>query len=176
MAAPLRLLLSGAGAAAGVVENWMLGGIGVLSIVFAGVVVVAAAVFAVLYFRFRVFRGRRGRRRRNSSQLNQGRVEVLESTDIDADRRLVLVRCDRIEHLIMVGGPADLVVENDVKKVRGPGTAAPQAAGASGGLADLLGGSGASASERPSRSAGEHRALAPPRPAPTRHPRPCPPP
>ena len=46
---------------------------------------------------------------------------MLETTIIDAERRLVLVRCDKIEHLIMVGGPADLVVENDVKKVRGPG-------------------------------------------------------
>ena len=36
----------------------------------------------------------------------------------------MLVRCDGIEHLIMVGGPADVVVENDVKKVRGPGAGA----------------------------------------------------
>jgi hypothetical protein len=48
----------------------------------------------------------------------EGRLEVLESTPVDAQRRLVLVRCDNVEHLIMVGGPADLVVESDVRKSR----------------------------------------------------------
>lgn len=50
-----------------------------------------------------------------------GRLEVLESTPVDAQRRLLLVRCDNVEHLIMVGGPADLVVESDVRKSRTAG-------------------------------------------------------
>ena len=55
------------------------------------------------------------------SLSSDGRIEILETTIIDADRKLVLMRCDDIEHLVMVGGPADVVVENDVRKVRGPG-------------------------------------------------------
>jgi hypothetical protein len=98
----------------------VLEGIGVWFLVAVGVLILAAAVIAMLYFRFG-FRQRRTRERGKSGILNQSRVEVLDSTAVDSDRRLVLVRCDRIEHLILVGGPADLVVENDVKKVRGPG-------------------------------------------------------
>ena len=30
----------------------------------------------------------------------------------------MLIRCDNIEHLVMIGGPGDVVVENDVRKVR----------------------------------------------------------
>src|SRR5688572_20319192 len=86
---------------------------------------IVAVVVAAFYWRFRS-KGR-PRSRDRSSLLNQPRVEVLESTAIDAERRLVLVRCDKIEHLIMVGGPADLVVENDVRKVRGPATQPKQA-------------------------------------------------
>ena len=52
-----------------------------------------------------------------------GRLAVLESTPVDGDRRLVLVRCDDVEHLMMVGGPADVVVDSDVRKGRGAGQA-----------------------------------------------------
>jgi hypothetical protein len=147
----------------------MLGGISVLSLVIVGVVVVAAAVLAVLHFRFGVFRHRTGRRHGRSSVPKEGRIEVLESTYVDDDRRLVLVRCDRIEHLIMVGGPADLVVENDVKKVRGPGAPAPKSATAeagraAGGLAESLASTGSPASDRP--AAAERRAVSAPRSAP----------
>ena len=78
-------------------------------------------VLAVLHFRYRIFRRRKGRGRGKSAALSHGRVEVLETKVIDANRKLVLMRCDDIEHLVMVGGPADVVVENDVRKVRGPG-------------------------------------------------------
>lgn len=80
-------------------------------------------VLAVLHFRYRVFRRRRGRGRAKSGVLSNSRVEILETKVIDGGRKLVLVRCDQIEHLIMVGGPVDVVVENDVQKVRGPGAA-----------------------------------------------------
>ncbi len=88
------------------------------------VLALAAAVLAVLHFRFGLFRQRKARGGTQSGILGHSRVEVLESTPVDDERRLVLLRCDRIEHLVMVGGPADLVVENDVKKVRGPGAPA----------------------------------------------------
>jgi hypothetical protein len=47
-----------------------------------------------------------------------GRLALVESTELDSARRLLLVRCDDIEHLILIGGPADLVVENDVRRRR----------------------------------------------------------
>ena len=78
-------------------------------------------VLAVLHFRYRMFRRRKSRGRGKSGALSHARIEILETKIIDAERKLVLMRCDDIEHLVMVGGPADVVVENDVRKVRGPG-------------------------------------------------------
>ena len=94
---------------------------GPLGVAAIAVVAVLLVVLAILHFGFHVFRRRKGKGRAKSGIMSDSRVEVLETTVIDADRRLVLIRCDRIEHLIMIGGPADLVVENDVRKVRGPG-------------------------------------------------------
>jgi len=78
-------------------------------------------VLAVLHFRYRIFRRRKARGRAKSTTLGGSRIEILETKVIDANRKFVLLRCDDIEHLVMVGGPADVVVENDVRKVRGPG-------------------------------------------------------
>ena len=47
----------------------------------------------------------------------QQRLAVLDSAVVDARRRLVLIRRDNIEHLILIGGPTDVVVEPNI--VRG---------------------------------------------------------
>ena len=42
------------------------------------------------------------------------RLGVVESTAINGRRRLLLVRRDNVEHLIMIGGPVDMLVENNI--------------------------------------------------------------
>ncbi len=42
------------------------------------------------------------------------RLGVLEQTSVDGRRKLVLVRRDNVEHLIMTGGPVDVVVETGI--------------------------------------------------------------
>ena len=42
------------------------------------------------------------------------RVGLVESTSLDGRRRLVLVRRDNVEHLIMTGGPVDVVIETGI--------------------------------------------------------------
>jgi flagellar protein FliO/FliZ len=44
----------------------------------------------------------------------QPRLAVIEYATVDARRRLLLVRRDNIEHLMMVGGPTDVVVEANI--------------------------------------------------------------
>lgn len=46
----------------------------------------------------------------------QPRLAVLDATAVDARRRLVLVRRDNVEHLIMIGGPSDIVVERGISR------------------------------------------------------------
>jgi len=46
----------------------------------------------------------------------QPRLAVLDATPVDSRRRLVLVRRDHIEHLILIGGPTDVVIESRIIK------------------------------------------------------------
>lgn len=52
-----------------------------------------------------------------SMRGRQPRLAVIEAGAVDGRRRLVLVRRDNVEHLIMIGGPSDIVVEQNI--VRG---------------------------------------------------------
>ena len=60
------------------------------------------------------------RRRGGSSPFIRGgrnrqpRLQVLDATAVDARRRLVLVRRDNVEHLVMIGGPTDIVIESGI--------------------------------------------------------------
>lgn len=44
----------------------------------------------------------------------QPRLAVIDYTSVDGRRRLVLVRRDNVEHLVMIGGPTDIVVEANI--------------------------------------------------------------
>lgn len=43
------------------------------------------------------------------------RLAVVDAAAVDAQRRLVLVRRDEVEHLILIGGPSDIVVEQSIR-------------------------------------------------------------
>nr|WP_230980269.1 flagellar biosynthetic protein FliO [Oryzicola mucosus] len=43
------------------------------------------------------------------------RLAVMDATAVDTHRRLVLIRRDDVEHLILIGGPNDVVVETDIR-------------------------------------------------------------
>jgi flagellar protein FliO/FliZ len=44
----------------------------------------------------------------------QPRLAVIDAAAVDTRRRLVLIRRDNVEHLIMIGGPTDVVVEQNI--------------------------------------------------------------
>jgi hypothetical protein len=52
---------------------------------------------------------------------------VIDAAAVDGRRRLVLVRRDNVEHLLMIGGPADLVVEPNIVRARRSATRRPRA-------------------------------------------------
>ncbi|MDX2289567.1 MAG: flagellar biosynthetic protein FliO [Hyphomicrobiaceae bacterium] len=43
------------------------------------------------------------------------RLDIVEQSSVDGRRRLVLIRRDDTEHLIMTGGPVDVVIETGIK-------------------------------------------------------------
>jgi len=70
----------------------------------------------------------------NTNRSRMPRLAVIDAAAVDGRRRLVLVRRDNIEHLLMIGGPTDIVVEpNIVRAMPGrdqmpprPGLAGPE--------------------------------------------------
>jgi hypothetical protein len=50
----------------------------------------------------------------NASRGRQPRLAVIDAATVDGRRRLVLIRRDNIEHLLMIGGPTDVVVEPNI--------------------------------------------------------------
>jgi hypothetical protein len=44
----------------------------------------------------------------------QPRLAVIDYASVDGRRRLILIRRDNVEHLVMIGGPTDVVVESNI--------------------------------------------------------------
>lgn len=61
-----------------------------------------------------------------AGRSRQPRLGVLDVLAVDGRRRLVIVRRDNVEHLVMIGGPNDLVVESGILRVPAGGALAPQ--------------------------------------------------
>ena len=54
------------------------------------------------------------------------RLAVIDAAAVDNRRKLVLVRRDNVEHLIMIGGPTDVVVEPNIQRNMPQRDQAPQ--------------------------------------------------
>jgi flagellar biogenesis protein FliO len=72
-------------------------------------VVVLALIGAVAWLvrRFGAARLAAGRGR-------QPRLAVIDAASIDGRRKLIIIRRDNVEHLLMIGGPTDVVVETNI--------------------------------------------------------------
>jgi hypothetical protein len=64
----------------------------------------------------------------NTNRGRMPRLAVIDAAAVDGRRRLVLVRRDNIEHLIMIGGPTDIVVESTIVRAQPGRDQVPQRA------------------------------------------------
>ena len=76
-----------------------------INVIIAALVVITVLVVALMAWRKLAgnVHGRRGQR-----------LGISEYHEIDKMRRLVLVRRDNVEHLILIGGPQDVVIEQGI--------------------------------------------------------------
>lgn len=74
--------------------------------------VVVLALIGLATWLVRRFAGNRLGNNANRGRLP--RLAVIDAAAVDGRRRLVLVRRDNIEHLLMIGGPTDIVVEQNI--------------------------------------------------------------
>jgi hypothetical protein len=78
-------------------------------------IVLALLVLGVLLVILRIIRTMRGGTFIAGGRNRAPRLAVVDAAAVDAQRRLVLVRRDNVEHLIMIGGPTDLVIEPGIR-------------------------------------------------------------
>ena len=88
-----------------------LGMIGVLLVVLAALVLLAALVVLV---------GRRGRQHASHGTVPGHRLAVVDQVPIDETRRLVLIQRDDVQHLVILGGGGDFLVESGIGAARQP--------------------------------------------------------
>ncbi|MDB5641931.1 MAG: hypothetical protein JWN07_1248 [Hyphomicrobiales bacterium] len=64
----------------------------------------------------------RGIRPAANRGARQPRLGIVDAFDLDRHRQLVIVRRDNVEHLIMIGGPNDLVIEEAIVRAQPSGS------------------------------------------------------
>jgi hypothetical protein len=87
--------------------------------------VVVLAVIGVIAWAIRRFtKERLG----TAARTRQPRLAVIDTATVDARRQLVIIRRDNVEHLLMIGGASDVVIETNI--VRASAAAAGRDTGA----------------------------------------------
>jgi flagellar protein FliO/FliZ len=74
--------------------------------------IVVLGVLALAYWLLRRFGG--GRLVSGATRGRQPRLALIDQAMVDRRRRLVLIRRDNVEHLLIIGGPSDVVVEQSI--------------------------------------------------------------
>ncbi|MCO6407923.1 flagellar biosynthetic protein FliO [Hoeflea alexandrii] len=89
----------------------LLGGQG--ATLLTAIIIVAVALLALVGV-FWLIRNRAASTFIRGGKNRQPRLAVLDATAVDTRRRLVLIRRDDVEHLVMIGGPTDIVIESRI--------------------------------------------------------------
>lgn len=80
---------------------------------------IVAFLFAAVLSLY-IFRMLFGRRVKAPGPRNRPRrLDVVDAFDLDRERQLVIVRRDNVEHLLMIGGPNDVVIEASINRLEG---------------------------------------------------------
>ncbi|WP_019903169.1 hypothetical protein [Methylobacterium sp. 77] len=81
-------------------------------IIFVVIFVVLAAIVLV----FRRFSGKGMALSKSGPRGRQPRLGIVDIYELDRQRQLILLRRDNVEHLLLVGGPNDVIVERNINR------------------------------------------------------------
>ena len=81
------------------------------------------AVFGLVLKRFKTMSSPLGRL---GGKNRQPRLGVVDTFSIDRQRQLVIVRRDGVEHLILIGGTSELLIESNILRASSGSTSLPQ--------------------------------------------------
>jgi flagellar biogenesis protein FliO len=80
--------------------------------------VVVIALIGVIAWLVRRFGGERFGG--STARGRQPRLAVVDAAAVDGRRRLVIIRRDNVEHLLMIGGPTDVLIEPNIVRATSP--------------------------------------------------------
>jgi hypothetical protein len=83
------------------------------------IVLVLVGLFALVLRR--ITGGRMGLSTGDRGRTRQPRLGIVDVYDLDRQRQLVLLRRDNVEHLLLIGGPNDVVIETNIMRVAASG-------------------------------------------------------
>src|SRR5664279_3421871 len=86
------------------------------TLVAAALAFLGAAILISVIFRL-AFGGKLRLPRNGRARLP--RLGTVDAFDLDRQRQLVIIRRDNVEHLLMIGGPNDLVIESEIIRAEG---------------------------------------------------------
>lgn len=89
---------------------------------YATIAIALVAVVILIAVFFRIIRAFRGG---SFGRAGQSRLGVLEYLTLENKHRLVLIRRDNVEHLILIGGASDIVVEQGISRHQKPAEKQP---------------------------------------------------
>jgi hypothetical protein len=95
----------------------------VLQIGFLAACGIAALIVLAIFYRLAFAH----RLRVPGGRTRQPRLGLVDAFSLDGQRQLVLVRRDNIEHLVMIGGPNDVLVESQINRAVAPARESNQA-------------------------------------------------
>lgn len=101
-------------------HNWLVAVVGETAAPIVGFILLFALVIVLLLLVFAVLRRVTGGTFVAGGRNRQVRLSVTDAAAVDNRRRLVLVRRDDVEHLILIGGPSDLVIEQNIRQFAKP--------------------------------------------------------
>ena len=78
------------------------------------VILFVIVVLGLLALAFWLLRRFGGGRLGGVTRGRQSRLAVIDQATVDSRRRLILIRRDNVEHLLIIGGPSDVVVEQNI--------------------------------------------------------------
>ena len=88
----------------------------VLQIGFLAACGIAALIVLAIFYRFAFAH----RLRVPGGRTRQPRLGLVDAFSLDGQRQLVLVRRDNVEHLVMIGGPNDVLLESEINRAAAP--------------------------------------------------------
>jgi len=85
--------------------------------------VIFAVIFsalAAIVFVVRRLTGGSSALQTRGARARQPRLGIIDVYELDRSRQLILLRRDNVEHLLLVGGPNDVVVERNIQRGQRP--------------------------------------------------------